>query len=107
MTNKQDSIKRRRRSWIKADDISGYLFIAVAMIIFAAFTVYPVISAIETSFMKYKPFGSEFIGLDNYAETFTNSLFYKSVKNTLVYTLIVVPVSLVIAFSIAVMVTYR
>ncbi len=38
MTNKQDSIKRRRRSWIKADDISGYLFIAVAMIIFAAFT---------------------------------------------------------------------
>jgi multiple sugar transport system permease protein len=80
------------------------MFIAVAMIIFAIFTVYPVFSAIETSFMKYKPFGSEFIGFDNYIETFTNSLFYKAVKNTLVYTIIVVPLSLLIAFSIAVMV---
>jgi multiple sugar transport system permease protein len=104
MTDKQVSKKRRKRSWLKADNISGYLFIAVAMIIFAIFTVYPVFSAIETSFMKYKPFGSEFIGLDNYIETFTNSLFYKAVKNTLVYTIIVVPLSLLIAFSIAVMV---
>lgn len=104
MTNKQDNKKRRKRSWLKADDISGYMFIAVAMIIFAVFTVYPVFSAIETSFMKYKPFGSEFIGFANYIETFTNSLFYKAVKNTLVYTIIVVPMSLLIAFSIAVMV---
>lgn len=104
MTNKQVSKKRRKRSWLKADNISGYLFIAVAMIIFAIFTVYPVISAIQTSFMKYKPFGSEFVGFDNYIETFKSSLFYKTVKNTLIYTIIVVPLSLVIAFSIAVMV---
>jgi multiple sugar transport system permease protein len=104
MINKQDSKNKRKRSWLKADDISGYMFIAVAIIIFAVFTIYPVFSAIETSFLKYKPFGSEFIGLANYVETFTNSLFYKSVKNTLIYTIIVVPMSLLIAFSIAVMV---
>ncbi|HHV13731.1 MAG TPA: sugar ABC transporter permease [Clostridiales bacterium] len=104
MTKKQENKTKRKRSWIKADDISGYLFISVAMIIFAAFTVYPVFSAIRTSFVEYKPFGSEFVGFENYIETFTNALFYKSVKNTIVYTVVVVPLSLVIAFSIAVMV---
>ena len=104
MTQKQRNKTKRKRSWIKADDISGYLFIAVAMIIFVAFTAYPVFSAIKTSFVEYKPFGSEFVGFENYIETFTSSLFYKSVKNTVIYTIIVVPLSLVIAFSIAVMV---
>ncbi|MDF2514188.1 MAG: spermidine/putrescine transporter permease [Herbinix sp.] len=104
MTNKQNNNVKRKRSWLKGDDLSGYLFIAVAMLIFIAFTAYPVFSAIKTSFFLYKPFGSEFVGLENYAETFTNSLFYKSVKNTIIYTIIVVPLSLVIAFSIAVMV---
>ncbi len=104
MTKKHENNKKRKRAWTKADNISGYLFISVAMIIFAAFTVYPVFSAIRTSFVEYKPFGSEFVGFDNYIETFTNALFYKSVKNTIIYTLVVVPASLVIAFSIAVMV---
>ena len=104
MTQKQENRMKRKRSWSKADNTSGYIFIAVAMIIFATFTVYPVFSAIETSFVDYKPFGSEYVGLENYFNTFKSSLFYKSVKNTIVYTIIVVPLSLMISFSIAVMV---
>ena len=93
-----------RRFRIKDDDIWGYAFIFVAMAVFAVFTLYPVFSAIKTSFLKYKPFGSEFIGLQNYAETFKSKLFFKSVKNTFVYTAVVVPLSLLIAFSIAIMI---
>lgn len=104
MTQKQENRMKRKRSWSKADNTSGYIFIAVAMIIFATFTVYPVFSAIETSFVNYKPFGSEYVGFENYINTFKSSLFYKSVKNTIVYTIIVVPLSLMISFSIAVMV---
>ena len=89
---------------IKDDDIWGYAFIFVAMAVFAVFTLYPVFSAIKTSFLKYKPFGSEFIGLQNYAETFKSKLFFKAVKNTFVYTAVVVPLSLLIAFSIAIMI---
>ena len=93
-----------RRFRIKDDDIWGYAFIFVAMAVFAVFTLYPVFSAIKTSFLKYKPFGSEFIGLQNYAETFKSKLFFKAVKNTFVYTAVVVPRSLLIAFSIAIMI---
>ena len=93
-----------RRFRIKDDDIWGYAFIFVAMAVFAVFTLYPVFSAIKTSFLKYKPFGSEFIGLQNYAETFKSKLIFKAVKNTFVYTAVVVPLSLLIAFSIAIMI---
>lgn len=104
MTQKQENKMKARKSWNKADNISGYLFIAVAMIIFVAFTLYPVFSAIETSLVNYKPYGSDFVGFKNYADTFKSPLFYKSVKNTIVYTIVVVPLSLLISFSIAVMV---
>lgn len=94
----------RRRFRITSEDLWGYAFISVALIIFCAFTLYPVVSAVETSFLKYKPFGSEFIGWKNYSDTFSNELFYKTIKNTLVYTAVVIPVSLFIAFSISIMI---
>ena len=74
------------------------------MLVFCIFTLYPVLSAVKTSFLKYKPFGSEFIGLKNYQDTFKSELFFKAVKNTVVYTAVVVPLSLLIAFSIAIMI---
>lgn len=85
-----------------SEDMWGYAFIAVALLVFCVFTVYPVISAFFTSFQKYKPLGSTFIGLQNYTTTFTNSLFYKSIWNTLVYTFFTVPLSLVISFVVAI-----
>ncbi len=74
------------------------------MLVFCVFTLYPVLSAVKTSFLKYKPFGSEFIGLKNYTDSFKSALFFKAVKNTVVYTVVVVPLSLLIAFSIAIMI---
>lgn len=47
----------RKHKVKRADNISGWIFIAVAMIIFVMFTLYPVISAVITSLQKYKPFG--------------------------------------------------
>lgn len=89
------------------DDFWGYVFIAAAMIIFVIFTLYPVCSAVYTSFLKYKPFGSEFIGLKNYADTLKISkfnIFYKAAWNTFVYTAIVVPLSLLLSFAISIMI---
>lgn len=102
--------KQRRvcsRLRLTNDDLWGYVFIAAAMVIFCLFTLYPVISAIYTSFLKYKPFGSQYIGLKNYADTLKFSkfnLFYKAAYNTLLYTVVVVPLSLLLSFAIAVMI---
>ena len=87
-----------------ADNITGYLFIGVAMIIFIMFTLYPVISAVITSLQKYKPFGSEWVALNNYVDAMKSSLFWKSIKNTVLYTIIVVPCSLLISFIISIMI---
>lgn len=103
---KSTSLERRTgRKWrLTGEDMWGYAFIAMAMIIFCVFTVYPVISAFFTSFEKYKPLGSIFVGLDNYKNTFTNDLFYKSIWNTLVYTVFTVPLSLFISFVVAILI---
>ena len=104
MMKSQTGIQSRRRFRLTDDDLWGYAFILIAMIAFGVFTLYPVISAVETSFLKYKPFGSEFIGMKNYQDTFSSSLFYKTVLNTLEYTVVVVPLSLLMAFAISIMI---
>lgn len=95
---------QKKKKINRADNVSGYLFISVAMIIFILFTLYPVISAVITSLQKYKPFGSEWVALDNYLEAVKSSLFWKSIKNTVLYTIIVVPCSLLISFVISIMI---
>ena len=104
MMKSQTGVQRKRRFRLTDDDLWGYAFILVSMIAFGVFTLYPVISAVETSFLKYKPFGSEFIGLKNYQDTFSSSLFYKTVLNTLEYTVVVLPLSLLMAFAISIMI---
>lgn len=108
MGKKSISGKAGRRSLrFTNEDLWGYLFIGAAMVIFCVFTLYPVLSAIYTSFLEYKPFGSEFVGLENYAETLKFSkfnIFYKAAWNTLVYTVVVVPLSLLLSFAISIMI---
>lgn len=82
----------------------AYVFILVPLCTFIVFTLYPVISAAVISFQKYKPLGSEWVGLDNYINTFKNGLFYKALKNTLVYSIITVPVSMLLSFMISIMI---
>ena len=102
----QDRQKKKlaKPKYHMADNLSGWGFVAVAVAIFIIFTLYPVISAVITSFQEYKPFGSEWVGVKNYVTAMKNDLFWKSIKNTLVYTVVVIPLSLILSFSIAVMI---
>ncbi|WP_152397519.1 carbohydrate ABC transporter permease [Paenibacillus guangzhouensis] len=101
MTQIAKPIKRRR---IKGDGGAGYAFIAVALVIFALFTAYPVLSAFIISFQKYMPLGSKFIGFDNYINSFKDPLFWKAIRNTIVYTVLTVPVALFISLAVALLI---
>ncbi|MCM3337741.1 sugar ABC transporter permease [Paenibacillus sp. MER TA 81-3] len=101
MTQLAKPLKKRR---IKGDGGWGYAFIAVALVVFAVFTAYPVVSAFIISFQDYKPLGSTFVGFDNYIESFKYSLFWKSMVNTVVYTILTVPVALIISFGVAILI---
>lgn len=105
MANKNIPVNTiRRKRFFSDDDLWGYAFVLVAILFFCVFTIYPLFSAVKTSFENYKPFGSDFVGLDNYITSFKNELFWKAMRNTLVYTAAVVPLSLLISFSVSIMI---
>ncbi len=80
----------------------GLLFTAPWILGFVAFTVYPFLSTIYYSFTSFSGVGSpRFIGLANYRQLVNDPLFWSSLWNTVFYTIIEVPLSTVIAISIA------
>ncbi len=103
MNNCKNEVKKRKLKF-NEDYFWGYVFIAVALGVFAMFTLYPVISAFIISFQEFKPLGSQWVGLENYAGLLKDKLFGKSIVNTVTYTVFSVPVSLFISFVIAVMI---
>ncbi|MDF2835129.1 MAG: spermidine/putrescine transporter permease [Paenibacillus sp.] len=88
----------------RGDGAWAYAFIAVALVVYALFTAYPVLSALLISFQQYSPLKSEYIGFDNYSGIFASDLFWKAVWNTVVYTVLTVPVALLISFAVAIMI---
>ncbi|NLL79903.1 MAG: sugar ABC transporter permease [Clostridiales bacterium] len=62
----------------------GYLFIAPFMIVFVAFSLYPVFRTLHMSFTDYTGFNEPtFIGLANYARVFKDKLFLEAFGNTI------------------------
>ncbi|RFB14924.1 sugar ABC transporter permease [Bacillus sp. HNG] len=78
-----------------------YLFIAPAVILFAIFMVYPIISSLILSFQSTQGGVNEFIGLANYKKLFTDSIFLTALKNTFIILIIQVPVMLFLAIIVA------
>ena len=93
----------------KKEERAGYLFAAPWLIGFFVFTLYPLISSLIYSFTNYSlKSGWKFIGLTNYQILFTqDSLFYKSVINTLFYAVWYLPLNLIIGFGIALLMNMK
>jgi multiple sugar transport system permease protein len=83
----------------------GYAFIAVPMGIFFVFFIYPLLYSLYISRYDWGVFGKiETLGWDNYRELAHDEVFWRAVKNTLLYTLVVVPVEMALALTLAVVV---
>ena len=82
---------------------SGWLFALPWLIQFVFFIVAPFVASFYLSLTNYRFRGApKVIGWDNYVELFSDDpLFWKSVVNTIYYTIIHVPGQIVIAFLIA------
>ncbi len=94
----------------KKNNPKAFLYLAPALIVLAIFTIYPLIKTIIISFMvKYNPWttsGSTFTGwgLGNYTYIFKNKSFLQAIKNTSIYVVFVVPVSVLLSLCIAVLI---
>ncbi|WP_434748387.1 carbohydrate ABC transporter permease [Paenibacillus amylolyticus] len=79
----------------------AYLFILAPVLLFLIFTLYPVLTALVMSFQKYNIMSSTWVGLDNYERLVKDETFWKSIKNTVIFTVSTVPVNILITFVLS------
>lgn len=80
----------------------AYSFIAPNFIGFAIFTLGPVIFAFYLAFNEWDGNNPmKFVGLDNFIKMTSDTRFWASLKNTVVYTVSVVPLTMLSALGIA------
>lgn len=92
---------RRRRS-VRRDTINGLLFISPWLIGLLLFTAYPVVASLYYSFTDYRAAAAaDWIGLRNYTTLIHDPMFTTAVRNTLYYTALYVPLTLVISLGLA------
>jgi multiple sugar transport system permease protein len=81
---------------------TGLAFISPWVVGFLLLMAYPLGASLYYSFTKYSLFGAPvWTGMGNYAAMFSDKFFYLSLSNTLVFALMAIPSSIVLALSLA------
>lgn len=94
--------RRRASSWRRR--LAPYVFVLPFVLIFLAFSVYPLFFTLRLSFTDWHGSGAaHWIGLDNYRYLLTSSGFWSSLGNSGVLWLLIVPVQMVLAVLVAVL----
>ena len=106
MATQVDSIskvKKKRRKNFDYDNFYGYLFIAPFILSFLIFTVVSYSMSIFLSFTRYNILSPPtWIGLDNYRNMLFNDFrFWQAFWNTVQFTLVAVPIRLIVALLVA------
>jgi ABC-type sugar transport system permease subunit len=108
------AVPRRRlfggpaRPGAKREAVVGYAFVLVPMGVFLLFFVYPMLYALYISRFDWGILGPlENVGWKNYSSLWHDDLFRRAIKNTLEYTLWVVPAQMALGLLMAVVVNQR
>lgn len=78
-----------------------YLFLAPALILFAIFMIYPIITSFLYSFQSNQSGEMVYSGLANYKRLFSDHIFWKALGNTFVVMIIQVPLMLFLSVVLA------
>ncbi|MDF2597087.1 MAG: binding-protein-dependent transport system inner rane component [Clostridia bacterium] len=101
-TRIQSSPAKRKEKII--DNLRSYSLLLPNLILFIAFSVYPVIWTLRYVFYRYGGYGSggpKFIGIENVLRVFRDEIYWKSVVNTFVYAGAKILFTIPIAFLLA------
>ena len=88
----------QRRRWLEA-----WLFLAPFAALYLVFLIYPLGKGFWISLHDWELVGTRrsFVGFDNYRALLTDSLFWKSVRNTLLFVALTVPTMTALALALA------
>ena len=83
-------------------DRCGYIFIAPYYIFFLMFVLFPIAVSIGLSFTDFNLKSISFIGFENYRTLISDSLYWISVKNTLIYVVFTVFFTMILGLFLAI-----
>lgn len=88
---------KRQTVWIW-----GFLF--PTLVLYGAYTLYPIIASYWYSLVEWNGFSSDkkFVGISNYRQVAADPLFWNSVKVTLLFMVMVVPLRVLLSFLLAI-----
>ena len=96
MSTSDLTIADRRRLW------TGLAFISPWIVGFVVFTLYPVVASLYYSFCDYDVLSRPiWVGLLNYRDMASDSVYWQSLGNTLVFSAISLPLGLITALALA------
>lgn len=108
MSSVVQTVRPKRRLW-RTETLEGVIFALPSILGFLFFALGPTVVSLYLSFTEYnilKP--AAWIGVQNYIEAFTNDeLFWTAVRVTAYYTVVSVPLNLLVAFLIAVLLNQK
>ncbi len=88
----------------------GMLFVLPAVVVLVLVFVYPLVYNADLSLSEWRlAIGEEkhYVGLSNYSYNFSDPLFHKVLKNTLVFTAVSVPLEIVIGLGLALLISRK
>lgn len=91
------------QKFLYSQKAAPYVFVLPFVIVFLVFFLYPLISAVIMSFQQVRGGNSTWVGLKNY-QTLLNPIFYKSLKNSIFYTIVtlclMIPIPMLLATAL-------
>lgn len=88
----------------RSEQLWGYAFLAPTVIGLLVLNIIPIFQTIYKTFFQTGDFGrgNQFVGLANYQELIADQSVWQAVRNTLLYTILEVPLSIVLGLILAV-----
>jgi multiple sugar transport system permease protein len=88
--------------YLTKNNLTGFLYLAPAVLFVLAFTLYPLIQMAWMSLHQWPLLGErKFIGLTNFTRAFNDKQFWVSLNFTLKYTLWITPILMILGYLIA------
>lgn len=100
-------MSKRRMMLNKKQSMTGWIFLAPAVLLIAIFSFVPMIKALILSFQSGKGANLSWAGLYNYTRMFQDKIFMQSLMNNFIYLIVQVPIMLVFGLILAAMLNNR
>lgn len=101
-------IVKAKKGALQKQNLMGQIFVSPPVILFLVFTLLPIIVAIVLSFTDYDVINPpKFIAINNFKKMISDDFFWIALRNTCYYTLLYVPLGLLLALGAAMFLNVR